>query len=95
MISQSNEEYIQCLRNISDSFGIPIQLMELLIDIITGQPTEIFKVTPKEVHVNLELNSISGEFDSTRLAMLSELFKASKQTLSKTFILWYKSYKLV
>lgn len=95
LLSSTNPEYIQCLRNVSESFTIPIQLMELLIDVVAGSPVDIFKVNPKQIVVYPETNEISGEFDQTRMAQLSELFKASKQTLTKTFILWFQSYNLV
>ena len=78
LLTQDDHEYVKCMRNLAEVLGVQVQIMELLIDMISGAPVDIFKVFPKDVEVNSEKGTISGKFDPTRSALLSQLFEASK-----------------
>lgn len=51
------------MRILSELFEIDILKLELLIDVISGNPVRIFKVYPKNVEFDREKNVITGKFD--------------------------------
>ncbi len=47
LIPQDNKDYKYCVRKLADVFDIELESLDFMIDLISGDPLDVFKVSPK------------------------------------------------
>ncbi len=47
LINQFNKNYNKCVRRLAEIFDIELEKLDFMIDLISGNPLDVFKVSPK------------------------------------------------
>ena len=47
LINQFNKSYNKCVRRLAEIFDIELEKLDFMIDLISGNPLDVFKVSPK------------------------------------------------
>ena len=79
----------------SSILGIGHEMLEFFIDLISQSPFRIFKWSTPNPKINLDTFEILGEFDSSRLELLTDLTKYSRKDLRQVIAVWINSYNLI
>jgi hypothetical protein len=70
-----------------------------MIDAITGNPLEVFKLQNKQlIEYNLRRDKkveqeFTGTFDSSRMALLIQLLGGTRKCLVEVFLEWYHQFR--
>lgn len=98
-VDQVDPNYIKCMKELAQFFDVSMENFELLIDAVTGNPLDIFKLQDKDYfEYNLRPDAdpaaqeFRGTFDPARLGVLSQLLKGNKKSLTQICLRWYHQY---
>ena len=69
--------------------------LEFLLDLISQTPYRIFKWSTPNPKINMDTLDILGEFDTSRLEMLSDLMNYSRKDLRQIIAIWINSFNFL
>ena len=79
----------------STILGIGPEYLELFLDIISQSPFRLFNWSTPNPKINIKNFEILGEFDSSRLELLSDITGYSRTDLRKVIAVWMNSFNLI
>ena len=71
------------------------EYLEFILDVFSGNPYKIFKCNTVNPKINLKTNEIKADFNTSRLATISDIIKTSKRQTKKLSAIWIHSHDLV
>lgn len=81
--------YTQSYKDLAKFYDIQEDKFELIIDIVNGDPKQLFKIMKNlDYNIKNETN-FKGTFDAKRTTLLSQLLSGSKRALTTTCLNWY------
>ena len=92
---KANNSLFEAFKLTSTILGISLEHLELFLDIISQSPFRIFKWSTPNPKINLKTFEILGEFDSSRLELLSDITGYNRRNLRQVIAVWMNSFNLI
>ena len=92
---KANNSLFEAFKLTSTILGISPEYLELFLDIISQSPFRIFKWSTPNPKINLKTFEILGEFDSSRLELLSDITGYNRKHLRQVIAVWMNSFNLI
>ena len=92
---KTNANLFEDFKLTSTILGIGPEYLELFLDIITQSPFRLFNWSTPNPKINLKNFEILGEFDSSRLELLSDITGYSRKDLRQIIAVWMNSFNLI
>ena len=69
--------------------------LDLFLDIVSQNPFRIFKCLTPNPKINTDTMDIFGEFDTSRLEMISDLIGYSRKELRQVIAIWINNFSFL
>ena len=92
---KTNNSLFEAFKLTSTILGIGPEYLELFLDIISQSPFRIFKWSTPNPKINIKTFEILGEFDSSRLELLSDITGYNRKDLRQVIAVWMNSFNLI